>query len=71
MLPRSRGVDDSLQVHWTSVPDLVEKRKVFLRGGYAYVPSKEQSSMVFEEFQRNLEKALLVRPSSCIYRAED
>lgn len=51
--------DKYYKVHWTSVPDLVEKRKVFLRGGYAYVPSKEQSSIVFEEFQRNLEKALL------------
>ncbi|GJE90839.1 DNA primase large subunit [Phanerochaete sordida] len=48
------------KVHWTRVPDLIEKRKVFLRHGMAYVPSKEQASIVYEEFQRNLENALLV-----------
>jgi DNA primase large subunit len=49
-----------LQVRWTSVPDLVEKRKVFLKDGWAYVPSKEQSSIVFQEFQTRLEQALEV-----------
>ena len=48
------------QVKWTRVPDLVEKRKVFLKGGWAYVPGTAQSSIVFEEFERNLEKALKV-----------
>jgi len=48
------------QVRWTRVPDLVEKRKVFLKGGWAYVPGKEQSSIVFEEFEVQLEKALEV-----------
>ncbi|EKM55552.1 uncharacterized protein PHACADRAFT_173695 [Phanerochaete carnosa HHB-10118-sp] len=52
--------DKYYKVPWTRVPDLVERRKVFLKGGKAYVPSKEQSSIVFEEFQRSLEKALLV-----------
>jgi len=42
------------------VPDLVEKRAVFLKGGWAYVPSREQSSIVFREFERDLEKALEV-----------
>ncbi|PCH38083.1 DNA primase large subunit [Wolfiporia cocos MD-104 SS10] len=46
------------KVKWTRVPDLVEKRRVFLKGGYAYVPSREQSSIVFQEFQTNLTKAL-------------
>ncbi|KAA1474935.1 DNA primase large subunit [Dentipellis sp. KUC8613] len=46
------------QVKWTRVPDLVEKRRVFLKGGWAYVPSRDQSSIVFQEFQSNLEKAL-------------
>ncbi|KAI0690047.1 DNA primase large subunit [Cytidiella melzeri] len=46
------------KVRWTRVPDLVEKRKVFLKGGMAYVPAKEQASIVFEEFQRSLEKSL-------------
>jgi DNA primase large subunit len=42
------------------VPDLVEKRKVFLKGGWAYVPASAQSSIVFQEFDLNLEKALEV-----------
>ena len=48
------------QVKWTSVPDLVEKRKVFLKDGWAYVPSREQSSIVFQAFQTRLEQALEV-----------
>jgi DNA primase large subunit len=47
-------------VHWTRVPDLVEKRKVFMKEGYVYVPAKEQSSIVFQEFETCLEKALEV-----------
>ncbi|KAI0306506.1 DNA primase large subunit [Multifurca ochricompacta] len=46
------------QVRWTRVPDLVEKRRVFLKDGWAYVPSREQSSIVFQEFQTRLEQAL-------------
>ena len=48
------------KVKWTRVPDLVEKRKVILRGGMAYVPAAEQASIVFQEFQTLLEKALEV-----------
>ncbi|KXN85454.1 DNA primase large subunit [Leucoagaricus sp. SymC.cos] len=46
------------KVRWTRVPDLVEKRKIFLKGGWAYVPSREQSSIVFQEFEAELENAL-------------
>ncbi|KAG5724621.1 DNA primase large subunit [Termitomyces sp. T112] len=46
------------KVKWTRVPDLVEKRRVFLRGGWAYVPAKEQSSIVFQEFEVHLNRAL-------------
>ncbi|KZT11217.1 DNA primase large subunit [Laetiporus sulphureus 93-53] len=46
------------KVKWTRVPDLVEKRRVLLKGGMAYVPSREQSSIVFQEFQTRLTKAL-------------
>ena len=46
---------------WTRVPDLVEKRRVFLKGGWAYVPIREQSSLVFQEFEDRLEKALEAR----------
>lgn len=47
---------------WTKVTDLVSSRKVFLRGGYAYVPGREQSSIVYAEYAKSLEKALEVRP---------
>ncbi|KAJ3513653.1 hypothetical protein NLJ89_g2833 [Agrocybe chaxingu] len=46
------------KVKWTRVPDLVERRKVFLKGGWAYVPSREQSSIVFQEYETHLERAL-------------
>ncbi|GBE81991.1 DNA primase large subunit [Sparassis latifolia] len=46
------------KVKWTRVPDLIEKRRVFLKGGLAYVPAREQSSIVFQEFQTNLMNAL-------------
>lgn len=49
------------KVDWERVPDLVEGRRVFLKAGKAYVPSKEQSSMVLAEFTSRLEKALEVR----------
>jgi len=48
------------KVRWTRVPRLVESRRVFLRGGMAYVPSREQSSFIIQEFQNNLEDGLLV-----------
>ena len=34
---------------------------MFLKGGWAYVPAREQSSIVFQEFQNHLEKSLEVR----------
>ncbi|TCD60544.1 hypothetical protein EIP91_009920 [Steccherinum ochraceum] len=46
------------KVRWTRVPDLVEKRKVFLKHGMAFVPRREISSIVLQEFQTRLEKAL-------------
>ncbi|KAI0709357.1 DNA primase large subunit [Earliella scabrosa] len=46
------------KVKWTRVPDLVEKRRVLMKGGMAYVPAAEQASIVFQEFQNHLEKAL-------------
>jgi DNA primase large subunit len=48
------------KVDWERVPDLVEGRRVFLRAGKAYVPSREQASMVVAEFTSRLEKALEV-----------
>lgn len=67
LLERTHAVADRWlsQVKWTRIPDLVEKRKVVLKGGWAYVPATEQSALVFHEFQTALEHALEVchRPS--------
>lgn len=52
--------EDWLKVDWTRVPDLIESRKVYVRGGKAYVPGKEQQSMVLNEFTKQLEKELEV-----------
>ncbi|KAJ7285907.1 eukaryotic and archaeal DNA primase, large subunit-domain-containing protein [Mycena rebaudengoi] len=52
--------DRYYKVRWTRVPNLVDKRKVFLQGGWAYVPSREVSSIVYQEFETRLEKDLLL-----------
>ncbi|KAH6667868.1 eukaryotic and archaeal DNA primase, large subunit-domain-containing protein [Halenospora varia] len=46
------------KVDWEKVPELVEGRKVFLKYGKAYVPERDQVSMVVAEFTSKLEKAL-------------
>ncbi|KAI2603662.1 DNA primase, large subunit [Hypoxylon sp. NC1633] len=46
------------KVDWERVPDLVESRRVFLKGGKAYVPSKELPSMINVEFTQRLDRAL-------------
>ncbi|PWN27848.1 hypothetical protein BDZ90DRAFT_246216 [Jaminaea rosea] len=46
------------KVPWTKVPDLVEKRRVFLRRGVAWVPMREQSSLIMAEFTNRLNKEL-------------
>ncbi|KAK4159138.1 putative DNA primase large subunit [Cladorrhinum sp. PSN259] len=46
------------RVDWERVPDLIESRKVFVKRGKAYVPAREQQSMVLSEFVARLEKAL-------------
>ncbi|KAK3327469.1 eukaryotic and archaeal DNA primase, large subunit-domain-containing protein [Cercophora scortea] len=46
------------KVDWDRVPDLVEGRRVFVRAGKAYVPAREQQSMVVSEFTTQLEKSL-------------
>lgn len=48
------------KVDWERVPDLVEGRRVFLKAGKAFVPGREQSSMVVAEFSSRLEKQLEV-----------
>ncbi|KAG5437515.1 hypothetical protein PCANB_000943 [Pneumocystis canis] len=46
------------KVDFDKVCDLVEKRKVFLEKGKAYVPVSEQISLISEEFSSKLEKSL-------------
>lgn len=48
------------KVDWDKVPELVESRRVFLRRGKAFVPAKEQTSMVVSEFSRRLDQQLEV-----------
>lgn len=52
------------KVDFEKVPELVEGRRVLLRRGKAYVPVKEQMSMVVAEFGARLDKGLEVRLSS-------
>ena len=46
------------KIDWTRVPELVEHRKVLVRKGKAYVPIREQTSMVMTEFTNRLDKGL-------------
>ena len=48
------------KVDFETVPELVESRRVLLRAGKAYVPSREQLSMVLASFSAKLDKALEV-----------
>jgi DNA primase large subunit len=49
------------KVDWERVPELVELRRVYLKGGKAYAPVREQLSLVVAEFLSRLEKGLEVR----------
>ncbi|KIL69678.1 hypothetical protein M378DRAFT_190092 [Amanita muscaria Koide BX008] len=48
------------KVRWTRVPDLVERRSILLKGGWAYVPENAQASIIYDEFETRLVKALEV-----------
>lgn len=52
---------------WTTIPDLVERRKVFLKGGFAYVPAREQASIIYAAFEERLDAALLVSQSGSTF----
>ncbi|KAF2000734.1 subunit of DNA primase [Amniculicola lignicola CBS 123094] len=49
---------DWFKVDWERVPELVEQRKVFVRRGKAFVPQREQMSLVVVEFTKRLDNAL-------------
>jgi len=46
------------KVAWENVPELVERRQCLLKRGVAYVHVREQSTMVVNEFSRQLESGL-------------
>lgn len=58
--PKRIEEESYFKVDWERVPELVESRRVFLRGGKAFVPGREQASMVVAEFTAKLDKALEV-----------
>lgn len=60
--PGLRRVDDEswYKVDWERVPELIERRAVFMTRGKAYVPGREQLSIVMAEFTARLERALEV-----------
>lgn len=47
-----------VKVDWQRVTDLVDARRVFLKGGKAYVPSSLQQNLVVSEFTSRLNQAL-------------
>ncbi|KAJ9643416.1 DNA primase subunit pri2 [Coniosporium tulheliwenetii] len=56
-----KGEDEGwFKVDWEKVPELVESRRVLLKRGKAYVPVREQQSLVVAEFGRRLDAALEV-----------
>lgn len=58
---KKEGDEGWFKVDWEKVPELVESRRVFLRRGKAFVPAREQTSMVVSEFSRRLDQQLEVR----------
>lgn len=57
---RKNDEDGWFKIDWERVPDLVEGRRVFLKHGMAYVPAREQQTMIVSEFTRRLDQALEV-----------
>ena len=59
---KKQEVEESgwFKVDFETVPELVESRRVYLKAGKAYVPVKEQLSMVLAGFNANLAKGLEV-----------
>lgn len=56
---------------WSYVPDLVSNRKVFIKGGYAYVPEFLQLNLIANEYQHRLEQELLITNKYLIGMDED
>lgn len=50
--------NDFYKVHFTEVPDLIAKRRCFVRGGYAYVRTQDFISIVAGQHERCVENGL-------------
>jgi DNA primase large subunit len=61
---------DWFKVDWERVPELVSQRKVLLKRGMAYVPAREQTSLVVAEFTKRLDEQLEVRMVTCLGNAD-
>ncbi|KAA1107475.1 hypothetical protein PGT21_015009 [Puccinia graminis f. sp. tritici] len=59
------------KVRWLKVPDLVAARRVYLSSGYAFVASKDQSSIIIQEFSSKLLQALEITSKHLPYMDED
>jgi DNA primase large subunit len=63
-----KGEDQEwFKVDWERVPELVSQRKVLLKRGMAYVPQREQMSLVVAEFTKKLDEALDVTTPPSLY----
>lgn len=57
---KNQDEQEWFKVDWERVPVLVEQRRVFVKRGKAYVPQREQMSLVVAEFTKKLDEALEV-----------
>ncbi|KAF1951778.1 DNA primase, large subunit [Byssothecium circinans] len=55
---RKSDEQEWFKVDWERVPELVEQRKVLVKRGKAYVPQREQMSLVVADFTKRLDEAL-------------
>ncbi|KAI4193969.1 MAG: hypothetical protein LQ350_008052 [Teloschistes chrysophthalmus] len=57
---KKTDIDDGgwFKVDFETVPELVEARRVFVKRGKAFVPTKEQMSIVLGDFHERLDKGL-------------
>lgn len=58
--PPKGETDQYFKVEWEKVPELVEQRRALLKRGVAYVPVREQMTLVISEYTRRLDDALEV-----------
>jgi DNA primase large subunit len=58
---RVNAVTNFYKVHFTEALDLVRSRRVFLKGGFAYVPEADLVVIILSLFRTKLSHALVVR----------